>query len=181
MGINAKQLVSHLKGKSSLFYGVTFCTSDYCFFIRRIASGGGYGNVGGSYPVLEFIGKETPKFIIGHEEAKKYAKGSFLILPPNEDFEAGESKLFVGSREPGLIAKGKKYFIENPELAKTLFNKKFSRVEIASRWDVFHHWPFIQKRTFVSYTGMPESVYNSPSEIDVYVSALVDFYSYLKS
>jgi hypothetical protein len=173
MGINVKQLVSHLKGKHSAFYGITFCRSDYCFFIRRIASGGGYGNVGGSYPVVEFLTRRLPKFIIGHEESKKYAIGSFLFLPPNETFDCSDRKLFVGSEDKRLIEAGKNFFKEKSELAELLFNKKFARVEIASRWDVFHHWPFIERRTFVSYVGMPERVYDSPAEIDNYITALV--------
>lgn len=132
--------------------------------VRRIASGGGYGNVGGSYPVVEFYGRALPRFIVGNESAVKYTRGKFLILPPHEFVDVNGARLVVGSDEPMITQRAINCLKENPQLASVLFEKKFAHLTTASRIDVSFKFPFFHRKNVCSYVGLPDDGSNEPSE-----------------
>ena len=172
MGISSSLLLNHLKGKKTFLGSMVFKFAGEDFRLMRIATGGGIGGVGGTYPVLENYSDPCQKLIIGSETSGKFAKGKFLILPRHKILQIREMNVLVGTDDESLMVKIENGLKENPFIVPVLFNKPFSHLTISSRIDV-GGWKIFQRKTVLSYTGLPESIYENPQEFEIFLKSVL--------
>lgn len=172
MGIkNSSPLLKFLQAKRTLLGNIVFGFAGDEFQLVRVATGGGIGDVGGSFPVLENYTNPCPRLIIGNESAGKYAIGKFLIMPDHKIIQIRDMNVLIGSDDPVLMAKMETFLRDKPFIIPVLFNKPFSHLTVASRIDV-GGWTLFKKKTVLRYTGLPESIYENPREFELFIKSI---------
>ncbi len=150
--------------KAGLFAPIEFVRNEIVFRLVRIASGGGYSGVGGSFPTLWCYTKATKKLIIGNANSGRYTNGKFLILPPHKIAIIGSSQFLIGSESMSDVEEICAKLNSNPGLIQkltVLFQKEFAHLEIATEIHLNARSLFARHYVF-RFTGLSEEIYEKP-------------------
>lgn len=157
---------------------IEFKYNSNTFYISREARGGGYTGVSGSFPALWAYVEKYPKFIIGNSQSKKFTRGQFLILPPNELINCAGQELLIGSNDVSFISRIKSDFINSNLEIKELFRENFAHLTVAQEIHI-NGLKLFQKKYVFRYTCLPEEIYQNPTILELRLKTILGIFSQL--
>lgn len=79
--------------------------------------------------------------------------------------------VLIGSDDENSSKRVEEFLQSNPFVASVLFEKSFSHITICSRIDI-GGWKVFQRKTVLSYTGLPESASKNAQELEIFLKSI---------